>query len=81
MYVTGVDGKCMFCGAYHTGVCPEVAEIEYYTDGSVKRVVFRPRAPSLPFQSFPPVVMPQASELAPHERIIFCGTRHGVNDA
>lgn len=37
---------CQYCGAIHAGRCPAVAAIEYYPDGSVKRVEFlSPQAP------------------------------------
>jgi hypothetical protein len=33
---------CPYCGLYgHTGVCPRVASIEYYPNGTVKRVELR----------------------------------------
>jgi hypothetical protein len=32
--------KCAFCDGYHGGRCPHVKSIEYYKDGSVKRVEF-----------------------------------------
>lgn len=30
--------KCSWCGLWHTGMCTKVEEIEYYQDGTVKRV-------------------------------------------
>jgi len=40
---TTVDttGHCGWCGCWHNGRCPDVEEIEYYENGSVKRVRFR----------------------------------------
>ena len=31
---------CSWCGSWHTGTCPRVKAIEYYLDGSIKRVKF-----------------------------------------
>ena len=36
---TGV--ACRWCGMYHGALCPAVAAIEYFADGSVKRVEFK----------------------------------------
>lgn len=33
---------CQHCGVGHIGVCPWVKAIEYYPDGTVKRVEFHP---------------------------------------
>jgi hypothetical protein len=48
---------CQHCGLHHQGVCPRVKAIEYYPDGTVKRVEFKgasdyppPLAVSLPGQ-------------------------------
>lgn len=30
--------KCSYCGAWHEGVCPRVAELEYHPSGALKRV-------------------------------------------
>ena len=32
---------CPYCGAYHEGMCPRVEELEYYPDGTLKRVRLR----------------------------------------
>lgn len=34
---------CRYCGKWHTGngMCPQVKEIEYHPNGTVKRVVLR----------------------------------------
>ncbi len=29
---------CQYCGAYHNAVCPRIKTIEYYPDGTVKKV-------------------------------------------
>jgi hypothetical protein len=33
--------SCRYCGAWHTGTCPRIEEIDYYPDGSIKRVKLR----------------------------------------
>jgi hypothetical protein len=38
-------GACPYCSSnsvqvYHTGKCPKVKSIEYYPDGSIKKVEF-----------------------------------------
>jgi hypothetical protein len=40
MITTAVSlSTCRYCGAIHTlEMCPKIREIEYYQDGSVKRV-------------------------------------------
>src|SRR3989304_4801743 len=32
--------KCRYCDLHHDGACPRVKAIDYYPDGSVKRVEF-----------------------------------------
>lgn len=32
--------SCGHCGGYHTGSCPRVKAIEYYANGTVKRVEY-----------------------------------------
>ena len=40
--ISTVNGKCPFCSGGHTGVmCPKVKTVEFYEDGSVKRVDFK----------------------------------------
>jgi len=42
-------GKCPYCGLYHdlSSLCPSIEEIEYYENGSVKRVKMKsPNYPS-----------------------------------
>lgn len=37
----GMPGlQCGWCGAHHTGSCPRVKSLEFYPDGSVRRVEF-----------------------------------------
>ena len=31
---------CQHCGNYHTGQCPRIKAIEYYANGTVKRIEF-----------------------------------------
>lgn len=46
---------CPYCGGGHTEPCPNVKAIEYYQDGSIKRVEFRELAiaPPLGFTMMP----------------------------
>ena len=39
--------SCQWCGMIHasTGVCPMVKALEYYPDGTLKRVEFKPDPP------------------------------------
>jgi hypothetical protein len=30
--------ECIYCGSWHEGICPRIAEIEYWPNGGVKRV-------------------------------------------
>ena len=38
------DGKCRFCGKFHGVQCPDVRAIEYYENGSIKRVEYKTAA-------------------------------------
>ena len=43
---TALPKMCPWCSGnlsfvFHNGICPKVASIEYYPDGSVKRVEFK----------------------------------------
>lgn len=42
--------SCYWCGLIHVGggICPRVREIEYYPNGTVKRVEFHPQMPIVP---------------------------------
>jgi len=43
--------KCWVCGHYHhEGLCPLVSAIEYFKDGSIKKMTFR--YPSFPWEKF-----------------------------
>lgn len=33
--------QCCYCDGYHTGLCPRIKEIEYYFNGTVKKVVLK----------------------------------------
>lgn len=45
MSTSAVNPKCAYCGQMpHPGVCPTVKAIEYYADGTVKRVEFKTAA-------------------------------------
>jgi hypothetical protein len=41
--VTPINKKCAHCGSIveHQGICPTVKAIEYYPDGTVKRVEYK----------------------------------------
>jgi len=47
MSSTGGVGRCPYCGGYHTGTCPMIEEIEYYPNGTVKKVKLRPQVVDL----------------------------------
>lgn len=32
--------SCCHCGMYHIGMCPRVKSVEYYPDGTIKRVEY-----------------------------------------
>jgi hypothetical protein len=36
-----VSQRCQWCAGYHIGTCSLVKAIEYYPDGTIKRVEFR----------------------------------------
>ena len=40
----GLDNKifktCPYCGMFHIGRCPALRSIEYYPDGTVKKIVY-----------------------------------------
>jgi len=41
-YGTGVaTGGCQWCGLHHGVQCPSVKAIEYFPDGTIKRVEFK----------------------------------------
>lgn len=45
--------QCGHCGMFHSsGACPRVKAIEYYPDGSIKRVEYHP-----PNADAPPIVI------------------------
>jgi hypothetical protein len=37
--------KCPYCGMFHDTTCQRIKAIEYYPDGSQKRVEFHPPEP------------------------------------
>lgn len=52
---TAADQKCQYCGGLHTTKCPLVAAIEFYPDGSTKRVEFIKAEPIVgAFPVYPP---------------------------
>jgi len=34
------DDSCIWCGLMHGGSCPEIAAMDFYPDGEIKRVEF-----------------------------------------
>lgn len=45
---TDVGRFCEYCGnAFHHGICPKVKAMEYFPDGTVKRVEFHGPVPTL----------------------------------
>jgi hypothetical protein len=52
--------NCPYCGGRHKGiVCPKIRAIEYFENGTVKRVEFH-GPQSWPQNAFPPQVWPNA---------------------
>lgn len=39
------SGACGHCGVYHSGPCPRVKAIEYYPNGTIKRVEYHAPQP------------------------------------
>ena len=41
------EGSCPYCSkppysyVYHTGTCPKIKAVEYYPDGTVKRIEYK----------------------------------------
>jgi hypothetical protein len=56
--------NCQWCGLFHTspGVCPMVKALEYYPDGTLKRVEFKG-----PEQWVPAYAPPQPFPRPPYE--------------
>lgn len=65
-------GECQHCGNWHGGVCPRISAIEYYQDGTVKKVEYHnPNPPPAYFQSpEPPDEFDWAVVVNPEEKII-----------
>jgi hypothetical protein len=37
-----MNNFCPYCGQYHgLGVCPKIRAIEYYSDGSIRKIEFK----------------------------------------
>lgn len=36
-----VTNTCRYCGSWHQGVCARIEEIEYFANGTIKRVKLR----------------------------------------
>lgn len=43
--------SCQHCGNVHAGQCPRVKAVEYYRDGSVKRVEYHAPTDAIPVGS------------------------------
>jgi len=52
MQTSDAAQKCRYCGSItpHQGICPSVKAMEYYPDGTIKRVEMKTA------QDYPPVV-------------------------
>lgn len=55
MNTTNIDKSCPYCGNNHSGVCPRVKSIEYFPDGTIKKVDFK-----IPADEFAPQHIHQA---------------------
>ena len=53
--------KCRWCGMIHGSLCPQVKAIEFFADGTVKRVEFKTPADFAPL----PLAAGRANPLAP----------------
>lgn len=42
-----MEPTCSYCGMIHHGTCPKVKAIDYFPDGTVKRVEFHKPEPLL----------------------------------
>lgn len=68
--------KCRWCDNYHTAICPSVKAIEYYPDGTVKRVEFKessvfvqqPAVPAGPH--YPPIQIPNVLPADQHWKVV-----------
>jgi hypothetical protein len=49
--------NCPHCGMIHQMTCPRIRAIDYYQDGSVKRIEFHPPAPAISFSEPVPIPM------------------------
>lgn len=36
--------QCGHCGMWHTGTCPKIRSIEYYENGSIKKIEYHEQA-------------------------------------
>lgn len=60
--------SCFHCGCSHTGVCPRIKSIEYFPNGTIKKVEYFDggnHTPSIPISPpspqvgpFPPITIP-----------------------
>jgi hypothetical protein len=52
------NGMCPHCGMGHTGTCPRIKAIDYYPDGTTKRVEYHEPKP-VAWPMSPPVALPK----------------------
>lgn len=62
--------SCTFCGGYHSGVCSRVEEIEYFENGTIRRVKLRTYEPPPPP---PPPYVPYVPYAPPFTYKPMCG--------
>lgn len=51
------QGACPFCGSWHIGRCPQIAEIEYHPNGTIKRVRYVEYMTRLAGDTLPPAAL------------------------
>lgn len=45
---TNVLETCPYCGICHTGRCPQLRSIEYYPNGTIKKITYENGQPEPP---------------------------------
>lgn len=51
---TGLSFPCQHCGLHHSAPCPRIKAVEYYPDGTVKRVEYIEPQPTVTFSARSP---------------------------
>jgi hypothetical protein len=55
-----IQEGCRWCGGFHNSICPTIKAMEYYPDGTVKRVEFKPAQDyAAPLDMLAPVERPK----------------------